>query len=117
MRSLQGILTNFPARGALGDNAGATRQKVKEIMAIMLQSERDELLEKLAVALAFLRFRAPHGGGYPRAGELKSARQEIVSDPAFAKFGAPSEGECASLLRQYGFTPPVVRRINQTKKT
>ena len=75
--------------------------------------ERDELVGKLAIAHAYLRFRAQHGGGYPRAGEVKAARQEIVSDPAFEKLCAPSESECASLLRQHGFTPPVVRRVNQ----
>ena len=83
-------------------------------MAIRTQHEREALTEQLVIATAFLRFRAPHGGGYPRPAELKAARQEIVSDPAFAKFGAPSEGECASLLRQYGFEPPVVRRVKKT---
>ncbi len=81
---------------------------------IMLQAERATLIEKLAIATAFLKFRAAHGGGYPKPGEVAAARQEIVSDPAFAKFGAPSEGECASLLRQYGFEPPVVRRVKKT---
>jgi ribonuclease HII len=84
-------------------------------MSIMLKVERDALIEKLAIATAFLKFRAAHGGGYPKPGEVAAARQEIVSDPAFAKFGAPSETECASLLRQYGFEPPVVRRVNQKK--
>ncbi len=83
-------------------------------MAIMLQTERETLIERLVIAAAFLRYRAPHGGGYPRPGELKAARLEIATDPAFAKFGAPSEGECASLLRQYGFEPPVVRRVKKT---
>jgi len=83
-------------------------------MAITMPNERDALVEKLAVAYAFLKFRAAHGGGYPKPGEVAAARQEIVSDPAFAKFGAPSEGECASLLRQHGFEPPVVRRVKKT---
>ena len=80
-------------------------------MAIMLQVERDALIEKLAVAAAYLRFRAPRGGGYPKPNEVAAARQEVVSDPAFAKLLAPSETECTVLLRQYGFTPPVVRRV------
>lgn len=84
-------------------------------MAITTQPERDELLEKLAVAVAFLRYRAPHGGGFPRPAELKAARLEIASDPAFAKLCAPTLSECASLLRQHGFTPPVVRRVDQKK--
>lgn len=83
-------------------------------MAIMRQCERDELVGKLAVAHAYLRFRAPHGGGYPKPGEVAAARQEITSDPAFAKLCEPGEGECAALLRQYGFTPPVVRRVKKT---
>ena len=84
-------------------------------MAIMLQNERETLTEKLVIATAYLRYRAPHGGGYPRPGELKAARQEIASDPAYEKFCAPTATECASLLRQYGFEPPVVRRVNQKK--
>ena len=80
-------------------------------MAIMLQTERDVLVEKLAVAHAFLKFRAPRGGGYPKPNEVAAARQEIVSDPAFAKLLAPSATECTVLLRQYGFEPPVVRRV------
>jgi len=97
----------------LGTTPG-DRQKVKGIMAITMPNERDTLVEKLAVAYAFLRYRAPHGGAYPRAAEIHAARQQIVNDPAFAKFGAPSEGECASLLRQHGFEPPVVRRVKKT---
>ena len=92
----------------------ATGRK-KGIMAIMLQSEREALIEKLAIATAYLRFRAPHGGGYPRPAEVKAAQKEIVADPACAKLLAPSEDECARLLRQHGFTPPVVRRVNQKK--
>ena len=84
-------------------------------MAIMLQTEREALTEKLAIAYAFLKFRAPRGGGYPRLNETKAARQEIANDPAFAKLCEPGEGECAGLLRQHGFTPPVVRRANQKK--
>lgn len=84
-------------------------------MAIMLQTERETLIERLVIAAAFLRYRAPHGGGYPRPAELMVARREIVSDPACAKLYAPNEAECASLLRQHGFTPPVVRRVNQKK--
>ena len=84
-------------------------------MAIMLQNERDALIEKLVIATAFLRYRAPHGGGFPRPGELKAARMEIAGDPAFAKLCAPTETECASLLRQHGFEPPAVRRVNQKK--
>ena len=84
-------------------------------MAITLQSERDVLIEKLAVAYAFLKFRAAHGGGYPRLNEVKAARQEIVSDPAYEKFCAPTATECASLLRQHGFTPPAVRRVDPKK--
>ena len=97
------------------DNAGATRQKVKGNMAIKTQSERDALIEQLAVAYAFLWFRAAHGGGYPRVSEVKTARQKIASDPAYEKFCAPTSTECASLLRQHGFTPPVVRRVDQKK--
>ena len=84
-------------------------------MAIMLQVERETLTEKLAVAHAFLKYRAAHGGGYPKPGEVKAARLQIVSDPAYEKLLAPSEGECAGLLRQHGFEPPVVRRANQKK--
>ncbi|MGI6391971.1 MAG: hypothetical protein ACOX7Q_17580 [Kiritimatiellia bacterium] len=83
-------------------------------MAIMLQSERATLIEQLAIAHAFLKYRAHHGGGYPKPNEVKAARQEIVSDPAYAKFCAPTESECTVLLRQYGFTPPVVRRVKKT---
>lgn len=83
-------------------------------MAIMLQTERETLIERLVIAAAFLRYRAPHGGGYPKPGELAAARQEIVSDPACAKLCAPSESECTALLRQYGFEPPVVRRVKKT---
>jgi hypothetical protein len=81
---------------------------------IKTRCEREALTDQLAIAFAYLRFRAPHGGGYPKPGEVAAARQEIVSDPAYEKFGAPSEGECASLLRQYGFEPPVVRRVKKT---
>ena len=84
-------------------------------MAIMLQSERATRIDQLAIAYAFLKFRAPHGGGYPKPGEVAAARQEIVNDPACAKLCEPGEGECAALLRQHGFTPPVVRRVNQKK--
>ena len=83
-------------------------------MAIMRQSEREALTDQLAVATAFLRFRAPHGG-YPRPGELEAARRQIVSDPAYATLCAPTETECAVLLKTHGFTPPVVRRVNQKK--
>ena len=82
---------------------------------IKTQCERDALIEQLAVAHAYLRYRAPHGGGYPRPAELKAARQEITTDPACAKIFAPGEGECAALLRQHGFTPPVVSKANQKK--
>ena len=84
-------------------------------MAIMLQCERDVLVEQLAIAYAYLRFRAHRDRGYPRLNEVKAARQEIVSDAAYEKLCAPSEGECAALLRQHGFEPPVVRRANQKK--
>jgi hypothetical protein len=84
-------------------------------MSIMLQVERETLTEKLAIAFAYLKFRAPRGGGYPKPGELEAARLQIVSDPAYEKLLAPSEGECAGLLRQHGFEPPVVRRANQKK--
>ena len=84
-------------------------------MSIMLKVERDALIEKLAIATAFLKFRAAHGGGYPKPGEVAAARQEIVSDPAFEKFCAPTATECASLLRQHGFTPPAVRRVDPKK--
>jgi hypothetical protein len=82
---------------------------------IKTQCERDELVGKLAVAHAYLKYRAHHGGGYPKPGEVAAARQEIVNDPACAKLCAPSEGECTVLLRQHGFEPPVVRRANQKK--
>jgi hypothetical protein len=85
------------------------------LMSIMLQVERETLTEKLAVAHAFLKFRAPRGGGYPRLNEVKAARQEIVSDPAYEKIGAPTESECTVLLKAHGFTPPEVRRANQKK--
>jgi hypothetical protein len=84
-------------------------------MAITLPSERDALIEKLAVAYAYLWFRATHGGGYPRVSEVKTARQKIVGDPAHEKLCAPTETECAGLLRQHGFTPPVVRRVDPKK--
>ena len=81
-------------------------------MAIIKTScEREAIVEQLAVAHAFLKFRAPRGGGYPKPNEVKAARQEIVSDPAYEKICAPTETECTVLLRQYGFTPPVVRRV------
>ena len=82
---------------------------------IKTETERDMLIDQLAVAYAYLRYRAPHGGGYPRPAELKAARQEITTDPACAKILAPGEGECAALLRQHGFTPPVVRKVDQKK--
>ena len=78
---------------------------------IKTEVEREALTDQLAIAYAYLRFRAPRGGGYPRSNEVKAARQEIVSDPAYEKLLAPSEGECTVLLRQYGFEPPVVRRV------
>jgi len=84
-------------------------------MSITMPNERDTLVEKLAVAYAFLWFRAAHGGGYPRVSEVKTARQKIASDPAYEKFCAPTATECASLLRQHGFTPPVVRRVDPKK--
>ena len=84
-------------------------------MAITTQAARDALIEQLAVAHAYLRFRAHHGGEYPRAAEIHAARQQIVNDPAYEKFCAPTATECASLLRQHGFEPPVVRRVNQKK--
>ena len=84
-------------------------------MTIKTPVERDALIDQLAVAYAFLKFRAPHGGAYPRAAEIHAARLQIVNDPACAKIFAPTESECASLLRQYGFEPPVVRRVNQKK--
>jgi hypothetical protein len=83
-------------------------------MAIKTQAEREALIEQLAVAHAYLRFRAHHGGEYPRAAEIHAARQQIVNDPACAKIFAPTESECAALLRQYGFEPPVVRRVKKT---
>ena len=84
-------------------------------MSIKTPVERDALIDQLAVAHAYLRFRAHHGGEYPRAAEIHAARQQIVNnDPACAKIFAPTESECAALLRQYGFTPPVVRRVKKT---
>ena len=80
-------------------------------MSIKTQCERDTLIDQLAIAYAFLKFRAPRGGGYPRLNEVKAARQEIVSDPAYEKICAPTESECAALLRQHGFTPPAVHRV------
>ena len=97
------------------DNAGATPAESEGHMSITMPNERDALVEKLAVAAAFLKFRAPHGGAYPRPAEIHAARLEIVNDPAYAKLCAPTETECAGLLRAHGFTPPVVRRINQKK--
>ena len=85
----------------------------KENMAIKTEVERLALTDQLAVAYAFLRFRAPRGGGFPRSNEVKAARRQIVSDPAYEKLCAPTESECTVLLRQYGFEPPVVRRVNQ----
>ena len=82
---------------------------------IKTQCEREALTDQLAIAFAYLRFRAPLGGGYPKPAEVAAARQQIVNDTACAKIFAPSEGECASLLRQHGFTPPVVRRVNPKK--
>ena len=76
--------------------------------------ERDTLIDQLAIAYAYLRFRAHHGGEYPRAAEIHAARQQIVNDPACAKIFAPTSTECTSLLRQYGFEPPVVRRVKKT---
>ena len=84
-------------------------------MSIKTQCERDALIDQLAIAYAFLKFRATHGGAYPRAAEIHAARQQIVNDPACAKIFAPTESECAALLRQHGFTPPVVRKVNQKK--
>ena len=84
-------------------------------MSITMPNERDALIEKLAVAYAFLKFRAHHGGAYPRAAEIHAARQQIVNDPSCAKICAPTESECTVLLRQYGFEPPVVRRVDQKK--
>ena len=81
---------------------------------IKTQCERDTLIDQLAIAYAFLKFRAAHGGGYPKPGEVAAARQEIVSDPACAKLCAPTVAECTVLLRQYGFEPPVVRRVKKT---
>lgn len=83
-------------------------------MAIKTQAERDTLIDQLAIAYAFLKFRAPRGGGYPRLNEMKAAQREIASDPAYEKLCAPTESECAALLRQHGFTPPVVRRVKKT---
>jgi len=84
-------------------------------MAIKTQSERDALIEQLAVAHAYLRFRAHHGGEYPRAAEIHAARQQIVNDPACAKIFAPTSTECTVLLKAHGFEPPVVRKVNQKK--
>lgn len=96
----------------VGDNAGATPAERKENMATIKTScERDTLVEQLAVAYAYLRFRAPRGGGYPRLNEVKAARMEIVNDPACEKLCAPTATECTALLRQYGFEPPVARRV------
>ena len=78
---------------------------------ITTEVERDTVIDQLAVAHAFLRFRAPRGGGYPRSNEVKAARQEIVNDPAYEKICAPTATECTVLLRRYGFEPPVVRRV------
>ena len=83
-------------------------------MSIKTQCERDALIDQLAIAYAFLKFRATHGGAYPRAAEIHAARQQIVNDPACAKIFAPTESECAALLRQHGFEPPVVRRVKKT---
>lgn len=82
-------------------------------MAIKTQAERDTLTEQLAVALAFMKFRAPRGGGYPRLNEVKAAKQEIVSDAAYEKICAPTESECTVLLKAHGFTPPVARRVKK----
>ena len=82
-------------------------------MAVKTQCERDVLIDQLAIAYAFLKFRATHGGAYPRAAEIHAARQQIVNDPACAKIFAPTESECAALLRQHGIAMPVVRRVNQ----
>ena len=81
---------------------------------IKTQCERDTLIDQLAIAYAFLKFRAPRGGGYPRLNEVKAARQEIVSDPAYEKICAPTESECTVLLKAHGFTPPAVRRVKKT---
>jgi len=78
---------------------------------ITTEVERDTVIDQLAVAHAFLRFRVPRGGGYPKPNEVAAARQEIVNDPACAKLLAPTETECTVLLRRYGFEPPVVRRV------
>ena len=78
---------------------------------IKTQAEREAIVEQLAVAHAYLQYRAPRGGGYPKPNEVKAARQEIVNDPAYEKICAPTATECTVLLRQYGFTPPVVRRV------
>ena len=114
LRSLQGILNSF-RRMVRWDNAGATPAESGKTMSIRTQCERETLTDQLAIAYAFMKFRAAHGGGYPKPGEVAAARQEIVSDPACAKIFAPTESECASLLRQYGFEPPVVRKVNQKK--
>lgn len=78
---------------------------------ITTEVERDTVIDQLAVAHAFLKYRAAHGGGYPKPGEVKAARLQIVNDPACAKLLAPTETECTVLLRRYGFEPPVVRRV------
>ena len=84
-------------------------------MAIKTQCEREALIEQLAIAHAFLKYRAPRGGGFPRSNEVKAARQEIVNDPAYEKICAPTATECTALPRQHGFEPPAVRRANQKK--
>jgi hypothetical protein len=112
---VQGVLIlTTSAHSALDNNAGRPAESEGGNMAIMLQVERETLIEKLAVATAFLKYRAHHGGGYPKPGEVAAARQEIVNDPACAKLLAPTETECTALLRQHGFTPPVVRRVKKT---
>lgn len=78
---------------------------------IKTEVERATVIEQLAIAHAFLKYRAPRGGGYPKPNEVKAARQEIVNDPACEKICAPTATECTVLLRQYGFEPPVVRRV------
>ena len=83
-------------------------------MAIKTQCERDTLIDQLAIAYAFLKFRAPHGRAYPKPAEIHAARQQIVNDPACAKIFAPTESECAALLKAHGFEPPVVRRAKKT---
>jgi hypothetical protein len=96
----------------LGKPTPGDRQKGRKTMAIITtEVERDTVIDQLAVAHAFLRFRVPRGGGYPKPNEVAAARQEIVNDPACAKLLAPTETECTVLLRRYGFEPPVVRRV------